>query len=246
MGNEQITFPTLRVVTPNPKGKDDPLGIMTLEEANALAKDMGSLDLVLVNGKSDPPVCKIVDYSKYRYMQEKKAKLAKKKSKANEVKEVKMSYKIDVHDYAVRKKNALKFLNQGNRVKCTVVFKGREIQHDKLGYELLEKLSVDLEDTCVRESKPRRDGRFLSFILSPRPDVLKRINEKRRAEEKAKNKNRKEAFAQKQEEKEAAVAKAAKKTVKSVVNGDDDTFLNDVESSLDDLLGDDYVDDLFD
>jgi len=244
--NEQINFPTLRVVTPNPKGKDDPLGVMSLTEAFALAKEMGSLDLVLVNGKSDPPVCKIVDYSKYRYMQEKKAKETKKKSKATEVKEVKMSYKIDVHDYEVRKKNALKFLNQGNRVKCTVVFKGREIQHDKLGFELLEKLSIELEDTCVRESKPRRDGRFLSYILSPRPDVMKKINERRRAAEKTKKKNRKEAYTQKLEEKEAEKVTATESDVKSVVDGDDDTFLDDVESSLDDLLGDDYVDDLFD
>lgn len=244
--NEQISFETLRVVTPNPKGKDDPLGVMSLAEAKTLAKEMGSLDLVLVNGKSDPPVCKIVDYSKYRYMQEKKAKEVKKNSKVNEVKEVKMSYKIDVHDYEVRKKNALKFLNQGNRVKCTVVFKGREIQHDKLGYELLDKLSGELEDTCVRESKARRDGRFLSFILSPRPDVMKKLGERRRAAEKAKKKNRKEAYTQKKEEKEAAVVKAVEDGVKSVVDGDDDTFLDDVESSLDDLLGDDYVDDLFD
>jgi translation initiation factor IF-3 len=185
--NQEITAPQLRVVTPNPKGKDEALGIMTREEAFLKAKELGDLDLIIINENSDPPVCKIVDYSKYRYSQEKKAKEVKKNSKTSELKEVKMSYKIDVHDYDVRKKSAYKFLRAGNRVKCTVTFRGREVQHDKLGFELLEKLASELEDTCIKEGNPKKEGRnFLSLILTPRPEVMKAININRRAQDKAK------------------------------------------------------------
>ena len=255
--NDEIQDGELRVVTPNPKGKDEPLGIMSRDEALAKAKELGGLDLILVNPSSKPPVCKIVDYSKYRYMQEKKAKEVKKNSKATEIEEVKMSYKIDVHDYSVRKKNASKFLNQGNRVKCTVMFRGREVQHDKLGYELLDKLSEDLEKICVREGKAKREGRNLSLILSPRPEVLKAVNENRKAEERAKKKKK-----QQQKEKRAKAAVAAGETAaaaaaaaevgQTALNGeksDDETDLDlegTLESSLDDLFGnDDLTDDLF-
>lgn len=247
--NDEINFPELRVVTPNPKGKDDPLGIMSLADAKAKAQEMGGLDLILVNGKSDPPVCKIVDYSKYRYQQEKKAKDLKKKSKATEVKEVKMSYKIDVHDYEVRRKNALKFLNQGNRVKCTVMFRGREMQHDRLGFELLDKLAIDLEDTCAKEGRPKKEGRNLSLILSPRTEVLKAINEKRKADEKSKKKKRKESFDEKQAAKAVVAATAVTEVAANgdavAVNGDAGKGDLDVEASLDELLEDDYIDDLF-
>lgn len=228
--NQEIEAGDLRVVTPNPLGKDEQLGIMTRDEALAKAKEMGGLDLILINEKSDPRVCKIVDYSKYRYALEKKAKEIKKNSKATEIKEVKMSYKIDVHDYDVRKKNALKFLKQGNRVKCTVMFRGREVQHDNLGFDLLGKLAADLEEICLREGKPKREGRNLSLILTPRPEVLKSVNEGRRAEEKAKKK-RKQA-----QKKEAAAAKNPED------EDDDDT----TDASLDDLLGkDELTDKLF-
>jgi translation initiation factor IF-3 len=192
--NEDITAPELRVVTPNPKGKDEALGIMSREEAMAKAKELGDLDLILINDNSDPPVCKIVDYSKYRYTQEKKAKEVKKNSKASEIKEVKMSYKIDVHDYDVRKKSAVKFLKQGNRVKCTVMFRGREVQHDSLGFDLLEKLASELDDTCLKEGRPQREGRNLSIILTPRPEVMKAVNESRRAMDKAKKLKKIQAF----------------------------------------------------
>ena len=185
--NGEITATELRVITPNPKGKDEALGIMSRDEALQRAVAMGNLDLILVNNNSDPPVCKIVDYSKYRYMLEKKAKEVKKNSKASELKEIKMSYKIDVQDYDVRKSSCAKFLKQGNRVKCTVMFRGREVQHDKLGFDLLAKLALELDDICVREqSRPQREGRNLSWILTPRPEVLKLVNEQRRAMDKAK------------------------------------------------------------
>lgn len=247
---------------PNKMGKDEPLGILSRAEALAKAQEMGGLDLILVNPSSDPPVCKIVDYSKYRYMQEKKAKEVKKNSKATEIKEVKMSYKIDVHDYEVRKKSAIKFLKQGNRVKCSVMFRGREVQHDKLGYELLDKLATEMEEVCVREGRPKREGRNLAMIISPRPEVLKAVNENRRAIEKEKKKKK----TAEKEQKAAALASSAT-TGAMEANGsssfsmsavdidadsddlDSDELLDieaDIESSLDDLFGsDDLTDDLF-
>jgi translation initiation factor IF-3 len=253
--NAEIQAGDLRVVTPNPKGKDEPLGVMTREEALALAKSMGGLDLILVNPSSDPPVCKIVDYSKYRYMKEKKAKEVKKSSKATEIKEIKMSYKIDVHDYEVRMKSGLKFLGQGNRVKCTVMFRGREVQHDKLGFELLEKLANDMDSLCVKEGKPKREGRNLSLIVSPKPEVLKKVNEVRRADEKAKKKKKTSEYELKTAAAAAGVMGADDDSADGEIGDasdlgeDDDTDMDlesDIESSLDDLFGsDDLTDDLF-
>lgn len=240
--NLEVPDGDLRVVTPNPKGKDDPLGIMGRSEALKLAKDMGGLDLVLINNNSDPPVCKIVDYSKFRYEKEKKAKELKKQSKATEVKEVKMSYKIDVHDYEVRKKNTSKFIQQGNRVKCTIMFKGREVQHDKLGVELLQKLAAELDDLCLMEGKPKREGRNLSCIMTPRPEVVKKINEKKRAEQKAQRKKKEKT------KKEFEEIQAAKLEAKNKGKSKDDSIFDAKEdplSDLDDLLRDDLADDLF-
>jgi translation initiation factor IF-3 len=253
--NDEIAPGDLRVTTPNAKGKDEILGVMSRDEALAKAKEMGGLDLILVNPNSDPRVCKIVDYSKYRYMKEKKAKEVKKNSKATEVKEVKMSYKIDVHDYEVRKKNALKFLNQGNRVKCSIMFRGREVQHDKLGFELLDKLALEMEDVCTREGRPKREGRNLSMIVTPRPEVVKKVNADRRADEKNKRKNKEQKMRNKKAAAEAVAAAVTADVVEEEINGNtngssgDDDLLDlekDIESSLDDLFGsDDLTDDLF-
>ena len=115
--NQEIKYAEVRVTAMSSSGKDEALGVMTKSEALNKAKELGGLDLILINENSDPPVCKIADYSKYRYIKEKKAKEVKKNSKASELKEVKMSYNIGSHDYEVRKKNASKFIIQGNRVK---------------------------------------------------------------------------------------------------------------------------------
>jgi translation initiation factor IF-3 len=184
--NNEIPSGELRVVTPSPNGKDIALGVMTREEALAKAIELGNLDVILINEHSVPPVCKIVDYSKYRYTLEKKAKEVKKNSKASELKEIKMSYKIDIHDYDVRKKSAIKFIQQGNRVKCTVMFRGREMQHDKLGYELLDKLASELDALCLQEGRPKREGRNLSLMLTPKPEVLRAVNEARKLAKKLK------------------------------------------------------------
>jgi translation initiation factor IF-3 len=251
--NDDIAYNELRVVTPNPQGKDEPLGVMSRSEALQKAKDMGDLDLILINPNSDPPVCKIVDYSKFRYGQEKKAKELKKNSKTVEVKEIKMSYKIDVHDYDVRRKSAMKFLKQGNRVKCTVMFRGREIQHDALGFELLEKLAVDLDDTCVKEGRPKREGKNLSIILGPRPEVLKAINDSKRREIADKKKEKAVTLKQRVagEELQGALAKeiaaASRKLEEEESDEDDDeSDDDDDDESLDSLLGaDDLTSTLF-
>jgi translation initiation factor IF-3 len=131
------------------------LGVITREAALEVAKDR-ELDLVLVSEKADPPVCRIMDYGKYKFEQEKKAKEAKKKSHQTEVKEVKMRYKIDQHDYDVRIGQASRFLKSGDKVKCTVIFRGREIQHTALAEVLLMRMAKDLE------------GRNMIMVLSPR------------------------------------------------------------------------------
>merc|ERR1712129_417538 len=182
--NREIQLESIRVVVDSGTGgKDETLGVMSSSEAMVKAKELGGLDLIMINPNGDPPVCKICDYSKWRYIREKLAKEKKKNSKASEIKEVKMSYKIDVHDYDVRVKAATRFINQGNRVKLTVMFKGREVQHDKLGYELLNKVATDMEKYCIMDTKPKRAGMSLSCFVSPKPEVLKAINEKKRAEE---------------------------------------------------------------
>jgi len=256
--NAELKFAEMRVSVPSKdgNGKDEALGIMTKQEALAKAKELGGLDLILLNASSDPPVCKIVDYSKYRYAQEKKRKEKAKNSKATEVKEVKMSYKIGGHDYDVRLKAATKFINQGNRVRATVTFRGREVQHDNLGLDLLKKLSLDLEDICNMEGKPRREGRNMSAILTPNPTVVKSINDAKRMKEREKKKQKEVSLAKRDLEQEAktSAAKAAsdqeKVTIGGVLDGldledefDDD---DDMDASLDELLGSNKVaDDLF-
>ena len=131
--NERTKYPQLRVVDSD--GKQ--LGVIDRLKALEIASQR-ELDLVLVSEKANPPVCRIMDYGKYKFEQEKKAKEARKKSHQTEVKEVKMRYKIDKHDYDVRISQAVKFLKSGDKVKCTVIFRGREIQHSNLAETLLK------------------------------------------------------------------------------------------------------------
>lgn len=256
--NNEIKQTELRVNVVSKDGKDESLGIMSKQAALAKAQELGGLDLILINVNSDPPVCKIVDYSKYRYMQEKKRKEKAKNSKATEIKEVKMSYKIGDHDYGVRLKAATKFIKQGNRVKATIMFRGREVQHDNLGVELLQRMAQDMEDICNMEGKPRREGRNLGAILTPRAEVVKALNDAKRQKEKDKKKAKAETLKKRQEEEEAkkaaavAVLEQEKATISGVLDGLDDDFDDedddeDIEDmDLDELLGSSKVaDDLF-
>ena len=165
--NERIKYPQLRVVDSD--GKQ--LGIIDRLKALEIASQR-ELDLVLVSEKANPPVCRIMDYGKYKFEQEKKAKEARKKSHQTEVKEVKMRYKIDKHDYDVRIGQATKFLKSGDKVKCTVIFRGREIQHSNLAETLLLKMANDLEEQSEVQQKPKREGRNMIMFLSPRKTPL--------------------------------------------------------------------------
>jgi len=166
--NERINYPQLRVVDFD----GSQLGVISREEALSVSKDR-ELDLVLVSEKADPPVCRIMDYGKFKFEQEKKAKEAKKKSHQTEVKEVKMRYKIDQHDYDVRIGQATRFLKAGDKVKCTVIFRGREIQHTALAEVLLKRMAKDLEAAAEIQQPPKREGRNMIMFLSPRKTSLK-------------------------------------------------------------------------
>lgn len=143
------------------------LGIYSSKEALQMAKNEG-LDLVMISNRSNPPVCRIIDYGKYKFAQEKKAKETRKKQHNVNVKEVKMRYKIDKHDYKVRVNQALRFLGSGDKVKATITFKGREIQHIDLAIELLNKMAQDLDNLAEIQQSPIKDGKQLIMILSPK------------------------------------------------------------------------------
>lgn len=130
--------------------------------------DKDGLDLVIVSPNQEPPVAKIMNYGKYKYEVEKRAKEAKKKQHIVEVKEVKLRYKIDTHDYNVRLKSIQKFLAQDNKVKIVVMLRGREMQHSQLAFDLATRLLADLEETpMIVEKKPAMEGRNVIVILAP-------------------------------------------------------------------------------
>nr|YP_010198168.1 translation initiation factor 3 [Gracilaria ornata]UAD86584.1 translation initiation factor 3 [Gracilaria ornata] len=161
--NGQIKYNQVRLIDVS----GSQLGIYSSSEALNMAFNAG-LDLVLISDKSNPPVCRIIDYGKYKFTQEKKAKEAKKKQHNVTIKEVKMRYKIDVHDYNVRINQALRFLQAGDKVKANVIFRGREIQHAKLAIELLDKMAKDLSHIAEIQQPASKDGKNMIMILSPK------------------------------------------------------------------------------
>lgn len=161
--NDRIRFPKVRVIDE----EGEQLGIFVPEEAIQLAVQQG-LDLVVVSDKSDPPVCRILDYGKYKFTQEKRAREAKKKQHNSSIKEVKMRYKIEEHDYKVRINQASKFIQAGDKVKATITFRGREIQHSNLAIDLLNKMASDLNAIAEIQQAPSRDGRNVIMLLSPK------------------------------------------------------------------------------
>ena len=142
------------------------LGIKPIEEAQRIALEQ-DLDLVEVAPQASPPVCKIMDYSKFCYEQEQKQKAARKKQSIIVVKEMKMRPKIDIHDYDTKKKHVVRFLQQGNKVKVTIMFRGREMTHTELGLNLLNKLAEELAEMATVEARPRLDGRNMTMVLAP-------------------------------------------------------------------------------
>ena len=142
-------------------------GVIATSKALKMAEE-ADLDLVLISPNQVPPVAKIIDYGKYKYELAKKAKEAKKKQHVVEIKEVKMRYKIDVHDYEVRLKSTKKFISQGNKVKVVVMLRGREMQHSNLAFDLANRFIADLENEPIQlEKKPQLEGRNVTFYLAP-------------------------------------------------------------------------------
>ena len=161
--NEEIRDKEIRLI-----GADGAqLGIMSAAAANEMAEEQG-LDLVKISPNAVPPVCKIMDYGKFRFEQLKKEKEAKKNQRVVEVKEVRMSPNIDTNDFNVKLKNAQKFLKEGNRVKVTVRFRGREMAHTSIGEVLLKQFGEQCADCATVEKNPKLDGRHMTMFLSPK------------------------------------------------------------------------------
>ena len=154
----------VRVVTAD----GEQLGILPIAQALDLARQR-DMDLVEVAGEAVPPVCRIMDFGKYKYLQARRQKDARKKQTVIQVKEVKLGPKTDVHDFDFKAKHVRRFLEEGNKAKVTVRFKGREMAHTELGWKMLNKMVEGMQDIAVIENHPRMEGRMLSMILSPKP-----------------------------------------------------------------------------
>ena len=160
--NNRIHAPEVQVI--NSEGKN--LGVLSTNKAIELAKGQG-LDLIEISPKAHPPVCKIVDMGKYRYDLQKKANKARKKQKVVNLKEIKLRPGTEIHDYNFKLKNSQKFLQKGDKVKFTVRFKGREMQHTHLGKELMDRIKKDITEVGKVEAEPRLEGRQMIMIIQP-------------------------------------------------------------------------------
>ncbi|MEX5284174.1 translation initiation factor IF-3 [Selenomonas sputigena] len=161
--NEEIRIREVRVTS----ASGEQLGIMQTRDALRMAEEQ-HLDLVEVAPKAKPPVCRIMDFGKYRYEQQKREKEAKKRQKVITVKEVKLRPNIEQHDFDVKLKNALRFLEEGNKVKVTIMFRGRELSHPELGREVLDKVSAQLKELVSIERDAKLEGKNMTMILAPK------------------------------------------------------------------------------
>ncbi|MBI2832940.1 MAG: translation initiation factor IF-3 [Acidobacteria bacterium] len=159
--NERIRVREVRVIDDN----GQQLGIMPPQQALAMARQK-ALDLVEVSATATPPVCRIMDFGKYQYLEQKRARQAKKHQKVIEVKEIKFRPKVDEHDYQFKKKHIERFLSDGDKVKATVFFRGREIAHPEIGRRILQRLVSELADIAIAESQPRMEGNTMHTILA--------------------------------------------------------------------------------
>jgi len=168
--NEQIRARELRVI-----GADsEQLGILSRLDALNMAKELG-LDLVEVAATANPPVCRIMDYGKFKYETQKKKQEAKKRQTVVQIKEIKVRPKTDAHDYDTKVRHIKRFLSEGDRVKVTVFFRGREIVHKDRGLAILERIVVDTKEVAKLEQDPRAEGRTLQMLLSPLPKKAESI-----------------------------------------------------------------------
>ncbi len=161
--NDAITARRIRVIG----AEGEQLGIISLTEAKQLAADAG-MDLVEISPNADPPVCKIMDYGKFLFEQNKKQQAAKKKQKQIQVKEIKFRPGTEEGDYQVKLRNLTKFLNEGNKTKITIRFRGREMSHREIGMELLKRVEKDLEEIAVVEQFPKMEGRQMVMVMGPK------------------------------------------------------------------------------
>jgi len=158
-----ISAPTIRLVDLD----GEMVGVLSAEEGLQMAIDAG-LDLVEVSPNADPPVCKILDYGKFKYEQQKKRNEARKKQKIIEVKEIKMRPGIDEHDYQVKMRSMQRFLGDGDKVKVTIRFRGREMAHQELGMKVLDRVCDDLDELIKVEMVPQMEGRLMTMVLAPK------------------------------------------------------------------------------
>jgi translation initiation factor IF-3 len=161
--NDQIRGCDVRLI-----GADgENIGVVSSTKAQELAKDSG-LDLVEISPNATPPVCKILDYGKFKYEQQKKASAARKNQKTQEVKEIKMRPGIDVHDYQTKMKKIHEFIDSGDKVKVTIRFRGRELAHQELGMQVLSRISDEMEDEAKIEARPKLENRQMFMVIAPR------------------------------------------------------------------------------
>ena len=158
-----IIAPTIRLVDLD----GEMVGVLSAEEGLQMAIDVG-LDLVEVSPNADPPVCKILDYGKFKYEEQKKRNEARKKQKIIEVKEIKMRPGIDEHDYQVKMRSMRRFLGDGDKVKVTIRFRGREMAHQELGMKVLDRVCDDLDEMIKVEIVPQMEGRLMTMVLAPK------------------------------------------------------------------------------
>lgn len=167
--NDEISAREVRLI-----GYDgEQMGIVSIHEARRVADNEG-LDLVEIAPNAQPPVCRVMDYGKFKYDQAIKAKQARKNQSKIETKEMKFRPKIDVGDYTTKKKHVLRFLEAGSKVKITIMFRGREMAHPEQGLSILERLADDLKDLAVIESQPKMEGRNMHMLIAPLPGTAKK------------------------------------------------------------------------
>lgn len=162
MMNEKIIAKEVRVIDDDGTN----LGIIKTSEAKQIAQEKG-LDLVLISPDQKPPVAKILDYGKFKFENDKRAREARKKQHTVDVKEIKMRYKIDVHDYNVRLKSTKRFLEAGNKVKVIILLKGRETQHTNLAFDLINRFLTEIQEDCMVDKSPSLEGKNVTMILAP-------------------------------------------------------------------------------
>ena len=161
--NDEIAVPKVRLIDAD----GEQVGVVSIEEAMQIAEEAG-LDLVEVAGQAQPPVCKVLDYGKMKYESQKKKSEARKKQKVIEIKEIKMRPMIDQHDYDVKVRNMRRFLEDGDKVKVTIRFRGRELAHQDLGLKLLDRVKEEIDELAKVEQDGKMEGRQMVMVVAPR------------------------------------------------------------------------------